>query len=129
MGTNPDRADRVLAHYGIPGMKWGRRKAPGGGYETTGRAANSSDHTETRELKKQATRTLSNQQIKKVNERLQLESNLNRLKLETNPITRGEKITKTTLGIVTTAGSLYALSKSPAAKAVADLLKEKLKSG
>lgn len=128
MDTGTDRADAVLAHYGIPGMKWGRRKNASGGYDSTGRKAEaSSDHVESRTLKKQPVKTLSNKQIQTINTRLQLESNLSRLKVETNVLTRGEKLAKTGLAIAGTAGSIYGLAKSPAGKAVGEIIKAKLK--
>ena len=62
-----------LVHYGVKGMKWGKRK------DTSSRAPSSDDHTEVAALRRQETRTLSNKDLKKVNERLQLEANYARL--------------------------------------------------
>jgi|WetSurMetagenome_2_1015567.scaffolds.fasta_scaffold1001740_1 hypothetical protein len=55
-----------LMHFGIPGMKWGRRKAR---VSTTP----SSDHTTARGLQKKNLSELSNDELKTLTSRLQLE--------------------------------------------------------
>lgn len=56
-----------LEHIGILGMKWGRRKArPSGG-------PSSGDHTTARSLQKKRLNELSNDELKKLTTRLQLE--------------------------------------------------------
>jgi hypothetical protein len=55
-----------LTHFGIPGMKWGvRRKRPSG--------PSSSDHTTARSLQGKKLNELSNEELKKLTTRLQLE--------------------------------------------------------
>ena len=74
-----------LQHYGILGMKWGVRRYQNadGSYTSLGKKRRKSDgysedyksaHT------KRDTRTMSNSELKKVNERLQLEKNNRQLK-------------------------------------------------
>lgn len=53
-----------LQHIGILGMKWGRRKGPDN---------SSPDHSVSRELKKKKLNELSNEELKKLTNRLQLE--------------------------------------------------------
>jgi|WetSurMetagenome_2_1015567.scaffolds.fasta_scaffold10369_4 hypothetical protein len=63
-----------LKHVGILGMKWGRRKS---------RSANSipsSDHTTARGLQKKHVSELSNDELKKLTTRLQLEKQYKDLK-------------------------------------------------
>lgn len=55
-----------LKHVGVLGMKWGRRKA-----KTSG--PSSSDHTTARTLQKKKLNELSNDELKKLTARLQLE--------------------------------------------------------
>lgn len=81
-----------LYHYGILGMKWGRRKS---------RRTISQDAKEARSLKKKKVYELSNAELKKLNERQNLERthrNLNQ-----NAISKGAKavtITAAALGTI-----------------------------
>lgn len=56
-----------LKHIGILGMKWGVRKAKG---------PSSSDHIMSRELRKKGINELSNDEIRKITTRLQLEKQI-----------------------------------------------------
>lgn len=73
-----------LAHYGVLGMKWGRRKNSSGSYTTTGRKAKnkyeSKDSKAVRKLRKKKLNQLSNDELKKLNNRLQLEKQFKELK-------------------------------------------------
>lgn len=60
----------VLQHYGVLGMKWGRRK---------GQINISDDYKNTRSLKKKKVGELSNSELRKLIERMQLEQNYKRL--------------------------------------------------
>lgn len=64
-----------LAHYGVLGMKWGRRK---------GQDTSSSDHKNASSLKSKKVHELSNEQLKTLTKRLNLESEFKRL----NPSTK-----------------------------------------
>lgn len=59
-----------LMHYGILGMKWGRRKAS---HQT------SDDYSSVKKLRKKHYSEMSNDELQKVNERLQLEANYKKL--------------------------------------------------
>ena len=69
----------ILKHYGIKGMKWGVRRKRG----SDGRV--SKDYSESRKLLKKRTSSLSNEDIRKINKRLNLEQNLSRM----DPTDRG----------------------------------------
>lgn len=57
-----------LTHFGIPGMKWGiRRKRP------SGPDTSSEDHRTASSLKKKKLSEMSNEELKKLTTRLQLE--------------------------------------------------------
>lgn len=68
-------AEDILAHYGIPGMKWGVRRSRD---SSTGRVGTSEDAAKASEYRKQAKKsgvsTLSNAQLSDLNRRLELES-------------------------------------------------------
>lgn len=64
-----------LYHFGILGMKWGRRRAQGSkvSSKNTNKDPDSEDQTKKDMLKKKNVRTMSNSELKTLNERLQLE--------------------------------------------------------
>lgn len=119
-GISLDTPVKDLYHVGILGMRWGHRKS-------SGSSDASEDHTTAQNLKKKSLKSLSNSELKKLNERMQLEQNYKNL----NPssISKGSKIVKGVLAAGTTVASIYALSKSPMATAVISGLKSKLKGG
>ncbi len=63
--------DEQLAHYGVKGMHWGVRKDR--------RRRQSSDYKSTATLRKRPPQSLSNMQLKKVNERAQLEAKFSQM--------------------------------------------------
>lgn len=68
--TNATRINEFLAHYGIIGMHWGIRQG-----RRTGKRTASSDYTRSRKLMKKKISEMSNEELKTVSSRLQLEKN------------------------------------------------------
>lgn len=64
----------TLKHFGVKGMRWGVRKT----------RVVSSDYAESRELAKKKIRELTNADLKKLKERLNLESEVSKLKSSRN---------------------------------------------
>lgn len=102
-----EKTDEILKHFGIPGMRWGKRSA---------KPPLSSDYVKSRELKLKGSKHLSNKELTDLTKRLQLEKQLRDLK--TSDVLRGADVAKAILGIGTTITSLYALSTTPMGQAI-----------
>ena len=91
-----------LYHHGIPGQKWGIRRfqrADGSrtpaGKKRDNRHGKSEDHMKTQSAKKKGPEGLSNEDLKKTNERLRLEQEYK--KLTADQITKSESWVKSSL--------------------------------
>lgn len=119
------RVDSFLEHVGVKGMRWGVRR--NGSSVTSGKKQKpvSTDRKRVDKLRSKGAPALSTKQLKSVKERMELESSFSRL----NPtkVQKGHAHVKEFLAIAGTAGSLYALSKSPAGKALMNLGKTTVK--
>lgn len=118
--------DDFLAHYGVPGMKWGRRK---GSSSTPTRTGTHPDRAHIDSLKRNKARTLSNSEIQKINNRLNLERQLSSLKQDAaqRSIKNGKSWADLALATVGTAGALYGLSKTPLGSRIVGGLKTVIK--
>ena len=103
-----------LYHYGIKGMRWGVRRFQNkdGGLTSAGRKRYSRDADDLSEdakaasaLRKKRVDQMSNAELKKLNERMQLERNYKQL----NPssVKKGLAIAGTVIGAMGTIASLY----------------------
>lgn len=102
-----------LMHYGVLGMKWGRRKSLSSVIKSKNRKridSYSSDYQETRKMRRKPSKKLSNAELKKLNERMRLEQEYNRL--STSQVNRGYEVAKKTIAIAGAIGGLYAVSQS-----------------
>ena len=120
--------DDYLAHYGVLGMKWGVRKdgRPQGyqGGKTNSKrkkkvsVAVSEDKKQSNVLLKKHPDDLSNVELKRLNNRMELESNYKRLtKTDKSKFQKGYDYVKTGLAVAGTATAAYNLAKSPMMKA------------
>lgn len=96
-----------LKHYGVPGMKWRKRK--GGG------AGKSGDHSAAKKLRKKPLSEMNNDEIKQLATRLQLEKQYK--DLTPSKVTAGQKKVAIILAAGATINGVIALSKSPAGQA------------
>ena len=116
--------DEVLNHFGIPGMKWGVRKVQESSSRSAQRKASkapSEDFIKSRKILKKKTKTLSNQELKDLNNRLNLEQNLHNL--QTSQLKRGSDKVNALLATTATISTVYTFYKSPAGQAIVSSLK------
>ena len=113
-----------LMHHGVKGMKWGVRRVKRSVASTNRRRTSrySKDYNETRLLRRKSSKQLSNEDLKKLNKRMNLEQEYNRL--STSEVNRGLSVAKKILSASGVAGGLYAISKSDYVKAGAGILKK-----
>jgi hypothetical protein len=114
-----------LYHFGVLGMRWGRRKSGlGNRVVKKPKSPGSKDYQQSRKLIKKGTKNLSTQELKDLTQRLQLEKQYKDL----NPtkIKKGMNVVKAVTAAGTTVASLYALSKTPLAQ---DIIKAMAKAG
>lgn len=74
--------ENVLKHYGVKGMKWGVIRDKIALARKRATRNQSEDYKTKKALKRKKLSEMSNSEIKKLNERLQLEQNLKRLKAQ-----------------------------------------------
>lgn len=68
-----------LYHFGVKGMKWGVRKDRKRSISSKRSRSDSKDYTESRDLFKKSPNKLSNAELRKINERLNLEQQYSNL--------------------------------------------------
>lgn len=80
---------KYLEHHGVKGMRWGVRRNHGLGTSSKSQSRTSADYKATAEFRKRHPATLSNKQLQRVNERMNLEKNFSRL--NPNKLAEGKK--------------------------------------
>ncbi len=112
-----------LMHHGVKGMKWGVRRAKQSLASANRRRISkySEDYNETRLLRRKSSKQLSNEDLKKLNKRMNLEQEYNRL--STSEVNRGVAVAKKILSVSGIAGGLYAISKKDYVKTGKNIIK------
>jgi len=121
------RVNYNLQHFGILGMHWGKRKSGGSltssvKKKATSRVPSSDDHKKKMLLKSKKVHELSNDQLRELASRLQLEKQFK--DLNPNHVQKGLKIVKNVTAAGTTLASLYTFSKTPMAQATFKAIKK-----
>ena len=95
--------NNYLQHYGIPGMKWGIRRAK---VQSSGKSKkrDSDDYTQVKEIRKKKISQMSNKELETANKRLNLERNYKDL---TKRKSRGKQAIDT---FISTAGTIAAVT-------------------
>lgn len=120
--------DYALFHYGVKGMKWGVRKS-GGGVKTSRlerklaekaeeAKSNSADHKTAQKLRAKPLRTMSNDDIRTLNKRLELETNYARLMESTRKKGTLEKGLEFAIGVNKKTDRMATAYNSPTANLV-----------
>lgn len=112
-----------LKHYGVLGMKWGRRRPVGKDGLVKG-SPKSDDYNESRKLKPRKQSTLSNSELRRINERLRLERENSQLQSRgaINKIKTGTAIAGTILAVGTTINTAYTFSQTPAGQNIKKMI-------
>lgn len=96
-----------LEHSGKKGMKWGIRNSVNRFKNRIKNPHYSKDYKQTKNLRRKSSKYLSNNQLRELNKRMELEQNYNRL--STTPLNRGFTIARNIIAISGTIAGLYAM--------------------
>lgn len=96
-----------LEHSGKKGMKWGIRNSVNRLKNRIKNPHYSKDYKQTKNLRRKSSKYLSNNQLRELNKRMELEQNYNRL--STTPLNRGFTIARNIIAISGTIAGLYAM--------------------
>lgn len=132
-----ETVDEILEHFGIKGMRWGVRRDRSSSSSTGGKSAPRGKPTSVdaarvdkinRKVKTRGVASLSNAELKALNDRINLEQSYSRLTASKSNIAKmqkGHEAVKQILGVGTTALVAYNLAKSPMAKDIGKMLMKK----
>jgi hypothetical protein len=107
-------ADEFLAHYGVPGMKWGKHKASTAVEKAP--VVTSADHKAVKELRQKQVSEMSNAELRTLTARLQLEKQYKDLTPTT--VGKGKKYVDNFLASTDKANKVIKFVESPAGKLI-----------
>lgn len=106
-------SEEFLAHYGVPGMKWGKHNKKS---ESTRVLNPSKDHIEAKSLKTKHVSEMNNDELRKLTARMQLEKQYRDLSPST--VSKGKKQVDAILSSADKANKIVKFIDSPAAKLI-----------
>lgn len=136
MTQSSDILNNILAHHGVLGMKWGHRKgssgSSSGGSKSSAPTHASGDHIQAEShqatVNKHGLKALSNQDLRKLNERMQLEQTYRELQSKKpNKFDTGHKQVKRILSVAKTINDIHNTVNSPLGKAAKGAVKTAVK--
>lgn len=108
--------EAFLEHYGIPGMRWGKRTSRPSSSKASKKTADEGpddpDYVATRHTLSKPIRKVSNQELINLNQRLNLEQNYSKIKAQNTPSAKVDKHVKGVIAVAGTIGALYGISQS-----------------
>ena len=111
-----EELEDFLSHYGVLGMRWGKRKAEN--RVTVARRPGHEDHELSRKVLRSRTADISTKDLSATNQRLKQEKTLRDIRAQSRVINRGQNYTKAFIGITGTVTSVIALSNTTLGKEV-----------
>lgn len=115
----------VLEHHGIKGMKWGIRRERGsdgtvGGGKPKQKVSKDAKKAAAaaEKAKKHGTKSLSNEEMQALVNRINLEQQLSQKTRQSSKIKKGEEKAKQILAVGATVNAAIAFAKSPAGQAI-----------
>lgn len=107
-----EQLEAFLAHYGVLGMHWGKRKSAA----PKASVPSHEDHNQSRQILKTRLDQVSSKDLATTNKRLQQEKTLRELRSQQHVIAKGQTQVKVLLALAGTATSVYALGNSELGK-------------
>lgn len=112
-----------LEHYGVKGMRWGRRKGAGSSSESSVKTAKTAKKVKP---VKPDVKKMSDEELRKKINRIQMEQQYAKLtgtKEGRSKIETGKEVYKRTIAVVNTANQIYSAYNSPVGKIIRDQIK------
>ena len=129
-----------IAHFGVKGMRWGvtkSRSGRSGSSDSSGGSRKSAaitkpgrqsaDASRAAKLKKKDINSMSNDQLKQLNNRINLEKQYRQLTEKKSVMAKGKAHVDSVLDYANTANRVYNLATSPMVKAVGGVILEGVK--
>lgn len=121
MADNEEFDEYTLAHYGVKGMRWGRRKGNTDNGSSAGRKSKRKAAEEAEILSQKKLKKMSNKQLRERINRIQMEQQYSKLitQPETKPkIKQGKEKVDEVLSYWNTASNVYNAVNSPLGKEI-----------
>jgi hypothetical protein len=120
------KGEDMLVHFGVKGMKWGIRKdKPRARSSADASSAAKAHH----KAKAKGLHTLSNDEIRALTQRVDMEAKYNKIQKDNKKTTKGHNAVKGVLALGATVNAALLFANSPAGKAVGSGLSAAAKKG